>query len=268
MIVPAADFLQNPTAGMAQRLFRCRKAPLSITLLAALLLTANVAADAFDQAVAASDRPAADRDRDLNSHPAEVLRFFETPEQGVIIDLFAGGGYYSEILSHYLGPESVIYMHNNAAYLGFAGDSVEQRLAGDRLQNVVRYDRELDAIDLEDDSVDMMLMVMTYHDLYYKTEDWDLDPDAFFATAQRILKPGGVLAIVDHEGMMGSGSSAAQELHRIDPEFAKADIESHGFKLESRSELLKNPDDTLQITVFDPSIRGKTSKFLYRFRAP
>jgi len=237
-------------------------------LLCVLLCTAQAAADALDAAVANTDRPMADRDRDPNSRPAEVLRFLATPAQGVIVDLFAGGGYYTEILSRYVNEGSIIYMHNNAAYLGFAGDAVEQRLAGNRLTNVVRYDRELDAIDLDDQSVDMILMVMTYHDLYFKSDGWDLDADAFFATALRILKPGGILAIVDHEASAGTGNSAAQELHRIDPQFARTDIENRGFKFESRSELLNNPDDSLEVNVFDPSIQGRTSKFLYRFRAP
>lgn len=238
-------------------------------LISAALATGSTAgADAIDDALASTERPAADRERDGNSRPADVLRFFDTPERGTIVDLFAGGGYYSEILSHLVGGNGTVYMHNNAAYLGFAGDAVAERLANDRLTNVLRYDKELDAIDLADDSVDMVLMVMTYHDLYYKTDGWDLDPDAFFGMVHRILKPGGILAIVDHVAEAGSGASGAQDLHRIDPEFARRDIETQGFILEKSSDLLENPDDDLKTSVFDPSIRGKTSKFLLKFVEP
>lgn len=225
-------------------------------------------ADSIDEAISSPERPAADRERDTNSQPEVVVRFFGVPAGGVAVDLFAGGGYYSEILSRAMGSESTVYMHNNQAYLGFAGDAVDQRLADDRLPNVVRYDRELDAIDLADDAVDLVLMVMTYHDLYFKTDEWDIDADAFFETVHRILKPGGVLAIVDHEATAGSGSSAAQELHRIDPEYARTDIESRGFKLVDSSDLLKSEADSLDISVFDPAIRGKTSKFLFKFVEP
>jgi len=234
--------------------------------LASLLgVTTPAHADAMDLAVASAERPAADRERDGNSQPAEVLRFLDAPTEGVVIDLFAGGGYYSEILSRLMGTNGTVYMHNNAAYLGFAGDAVNQRLANDRLPNVIRFDRELDAIDLEDNSVDMVLMVMTYHDLYYKTDGWDLDAESFFETVHRILKPGGTLAVIDHIGATGSGSSAAQDLHRIDPAYAKTDIESRGFTLEASSDLLHNSDDALEVSVFDPSIKGKTSKFIYKF---
>ncbi len=241
-----------------------------LTSFTAILCVSAAGARSADitSAIASNDRPAADRERDATSRPAEVLAFFGVPAEGVVIDLFGGGGYYSEILSRAMGPEGRVYLHNNRAYLEFAGEALEARLGNDRLPNVIRYDRELDAIDLADDSVDLVLMVMTYHDLYYKTDGWDLDPDAFFAMVHRILKPGGVLAIVDHAAVPGSGSSAAQDLHRIDPAFALEDIESQGFQLSAQSDLLANPEDSRTGSVFDPAIRGRTSKFLMKFVEP
>ena len=265
MIVLMPEFLQKHRlpreSVLGPFIFVCVTA-----LLAAPITTIH--AESLQAAIDSSGRPAADRERDVNSLPAEVLRFFGAPLHGVVIDLFAGGGYYSEILSRYMGENGTVYMHNNAAYIGFTGDAVKDRLAGNRLPNVIRYDRELDAIDLPDDSIDMVLMVMTYHDLYFKTDTWDLDPDALFNTVHRILKPGGILAIVDHAAHDGSGSSAAQELHRIDPEFARQDIESRGFRLEATSDVLRNPEDNLDVGVFDPSVKGTTSKFLYKFTEP
>lgn len=241
---------------------------LLLALGALLFATSAASADAIDAALADPARPPADRERDLTSLPAETLRFFQLPASGVVLDLFAGGGYYSEILTRAMGDQGTVYLHNNRAYLGFAGDALEERLRGNRLPNVVRYDREVDAIDLAPDSVDLVLMVMTYHDLYYVTDGWKIDPDGFFDTVHRLLKPGGVLAVVDHAATPGSGVTAAQELHRIDPAFARQDIESRGFLFDGASALLENPDDQLEISVFDPAVRGRTSRFLYRFVEP
>ncbi|MCB1686071.1 MAG: methyltransferase domain-containing protein [Pseudomonadales bacterium] len=225
-------------------------------------------ADAIDDAVADPARPDADRERDTTSLPAETLRFFGVPKDGVVLDLFAGGGYFSEIVSRAIGADGTVYLHNNQAYLGFAGDALNERLRGNRLPNVIRYDREIDAIDLPDDSVDLVLMVMTYHDFYYRTDGWQIDPEQAFAMLHRVLKPGGVLAIIDHVAKAGSGSAAAQELHRIDPEFARRDIEAHGFVFDGASTLLENSADPLDVGVFDPAIRSHTSRFMYRFIEP
>lgn len=232
------------------------------------LVTIAAHADLLSEALNSTERPQTDKDRDATSKPSQVLRFIGLPDGGVVLDLFAGGGYYSEIVSNAIGAAGKVYLHNNAAYIGFAGDELKERLRDNRLQNVVRYDREVDAIDLPDDSIDLILMVLTYHDLYYKADGWDVDADEFFAMLHRILKPGGVLGVVDHIAVTGSGSSAAQALHRIDPEFALADFQRRGFELVATTPILENANDPLDIGVFDPSIRRKTSRFVYKFVEP
>ena len=80
------------------------------------------------------------------------------------------------------------------------------------------------------------------------------------------VKPGGHLLIVDHAAAAGSGNSAAQDLHRIDEEFAKRDIESHGFEIEKTWDGYRNPDDDPSKLVFDPAVRGKTDRFVHLYR--
>jgi predicted methyltransferase len=242
---------------------------IKLTFVAAIyLLTSTATADPLSDALANTSRPQADIDRDATSKPSQVLRFFGLPDGGVVFDLFAGSGYYSEIVSNAIGTTGKVYLHNNAAYLGVAGDALQERLRDDRLQNVEYYVREVDEIDLPDDSIDLILMVLTYHDLYFKSDGWDIDPDKFFTMIHRILKPGGVLGVVDHIAVADSGSTAAQELHRIDPEFALADFKLRGFELISTTNILENADDPLDVGVFDPSIRRKTSRFVYKFVEP
>ena len=236
-----------------------------------VLLAANPApcrADIFDDALADPGRPEADLERDATSKPAQVLRFFGVPENGVVLDFFAGGGYYSELVATALGDGGTVYLHNNAAYLNFAGVELTERLRKNRLANVTRYDREINAIDLPENSVDLVLMILTYHDVYYETENWKLDPKILFTAIHRVLKPGGVLGIVDHAAIAGTGNSAAQELHRIDPAFAMQDIEGHGFNFSGKADFLLSADDPLDVEVFDASIRRKTSRFVYKFVEP
>ena len=116
----------------------------------------------------------------------------------------------------------------------------------------------------------VVLMVMAYHDVYYVSASGPthpkIDRDRFFAEIHRCLKPGGILAIVDHSAVVGTGEAHAQDLHRIDEEFARRDIKAAGFVFDAESNLLRNPDDDRTMLVFDDRIRRKTDRFVYRFK--
>src|SRR5271163_774513 len=82
------------------------------------------------------------------------------------------------------------------------------------------------------------------------------------------LRPGGSYVIVDHAAAVGSGTSDAQSLHRIEPASVREEVEAAGFVLDAESTMLANKDDPHSIKVFDPSIKGETDRFAYRFVKP
>lgn len=225
--------------------------------------------EAIDRAVADPGRSDADRTRDATSKPAEVLNFFGLEPGMVVIDLFGGGGYYTELVATVVGPTGSVYLHNNQAYLPYVGEELETRFANDRLSGIIRIVAEADDLQLPEGRADMVLMVMSYHDLYYVDDGWpEIDRKLFWKQVLAALKPGGTLAVVDHVAESGTGSAAAQELHRIDMDFAKNDIEAAGFVFEAASDVLRNPDDDHSLLVFDPAIRRHTDRFVYRFKKP
>ncbi|MDA1076974.1 MAG: methyltransferase domain-containing protein [Proteobacteria bacterium] len=236
-----------------------------VIALASSLLTTHVHGGTVEDVLSSSDRSEADQTRDITSKPAAVLNLLGLKPGMVVLDLFAGGGYYSEVLAGAVGEEGKVYMHNNKAYNQFAGEALKQRDLENRMTNVVRYDKEIAEIDLPDDSVDMVLLVMAYHDVYWKADGWDLDRQVLFSMIKRVLRADGVLGIVDHVAAQGSGSSAVQELHRIEPVFAKNDIESLGFEFAGQTSALQNTSDNPLVSVFDPSVQGKTNRFVYKF---
>ncbi len=241
-----------------------RALPLA-ALLVAFIVPIPTAADAIDEALKHPQRPEEDFDRDARSKPKEVLGFFGVKPGMTVVDLFAGSGYYTEIISRIVGPRGKVYLHNNAEYLNFVGKDVEQRLAGGRLPNVKRLDAEIGELGIDDATVDMVIMVMTYHDIYYTADSWSIDPISFFGEIRAMMKPGAVLGIVDHTAQPGTANHVVQSLHRIDEKFAVNDIVSRGFEYKGSLDVLRNSTDDHTVNVFEPSVRGKTDQFVLKF---
>ncbi|MGO9849995.1 MAG: hypothetical protein ACLPTM_00040 [Steroidobacteraceae bacterium] len=82
----------------------------------------------------------------------------------------------------------------------------------------------------------------------------------------RMLRPGGILLLVDHSAKPGTGSSAATPLHRIDEVYARREFESHGFTLVRSSDLLRRPDDPRDQISYKGPMVGKTDRFVMVFR--
>ena len=222
-------------------------------------IPANIAA-----AVAAPERSAKDRERDARDKPAELLAFAGVKPGMKVADVFGGGGYWSEIFSHAVGPSGSVTLVNNEGYANFAKDDIKARFAGGRLKEVKQLVGPTNNLGLGKGQYDLIEIFMSYHDIYWvdEKEGWPkIDADNFLKQLHDALKPGGKLLIVDHAAKAGTGSSAAQDLHRIDEEFAKKDFTSHGFKLEKTWDGLRNSADDHSKPVFDDSIRFKTDRF-------
>ena len=186
----------------------------------------------------------------------------------IIADLMSGGGYYSEIMAYAVGPQGRVIAHNNTGYLKFAGDEPDKRFNDNRLPNVERLNTELETLGLPEGELDMIVLVMSYHDIYWEDAEYDwalTDRDQFFAGLQSSLKPGGIVAIVDHAAKSNTGTTAVNKLHRINEEFARKDFEQAGFHFEGASDVLRNPDDARTLGVFDDAVKGQTDRFVYRF---
>jgi predicted methyltransferase len=120
--------------------------------------------------------------------------------------------------------------------------------------------------------LDAAFFHLTYHDLYWESEKYSfprLDPAAFNARLFKAMNKGATVIVIDHVGVAGMDSRAqADKTHRIDPAVVKADFEKAGFKFTGESPVLRTPGDNPQTLVFDPSVRGKTDRFYYRFTKP
>lgn len=218
-------------------------------------------------ALADPGRPAADKERDAARHPGELLAFAGIKPGDKVADFIMGGGYFTRILAKAVGDKGHVYAYQPAEFIKFkASYADEQKAAVAGYANVTPLSDSLATVKFAE-PLDAIVTVQNWHDLHLK-----MSPPGFAAAmAKRLydnLKPGGVLLVVDHVAATDPGFTAPDKLHRIDPAAARAEIESAGFKFDGSLPLLANPADPHTAIVFDPSIRGKTDQFVYRFRKP
>ena len=132
--------------------------------------------------------------------------------------------------------------------------------------NVEVVSADLVALPERSQSFDVVWLHLFYHDLHTALlQTRGATAAAFNRAVYERLKPGGFYVIVDHVAATGSGASGAEPLHRIDPAVLREEVETAGFVLDAESPVLANKDDPRSTKVFDPSIKGRTDRFAYRF---
>ncbi|WP_026376727.1 class I SAM-dependent methyltransferase [Aestuariibacter salexigens] len=257
-----------------------------LPLLAAALLSGGVNADNHSTTplttqdilniLAHPERSDADKARDAARQPANVLTFSDVQRGYTVLDMNAGDGWYTELLSLAVGDSGKVYMHNDEIYFPFAQKDLQTRTQDNRLSNVERLDNvAVEAIALTDKSVDLAFASLSYHDLFFTDYERDgetvvlrseaVDYQAALSTIHRILKDDGVFVVIDHIGQAGSGDEASNTLHRIDPKRVKYQFSQSGFRLVEQAYYLANADDDYTKSVFDPALRGKTDRFIFKF---
>ena len=225
----------------------------------------------YAAAVANPARLDGDADRDAGRQPAAVMEFLGIGRGDHILEMFAGAGYYTELLSHVVGEDGSVTAHVNTPVLNFAGDKFPARHADNRLPNVEILMAENNELSLPADRFDAVTIIQNYHDLYWESEEYGwvrVEVPAFLTEIYKALKPGGTLGIVDHAAETGSPAETGGTLHRIDPAIVIADLEAAGFILDGKTDLLYGGLDDYSKSVFDPAVRGKTDRFVLRFRKP
>lgn len=248
-----------------------------VAMLSTPLATAHAEGGAIAAALAHQDRPEADRARDAGRKPADVLAYFGIESGMRVMEVGASTGYYTEILSRVVGAEGHVLAQNSFGVMGFLKregwrDALIARYAGGRLGNVEMPFSNIPNLDTPDGSLDAVLIVLIYHHMHYKSESGEALPEttrAALAKIRDMLKPGGVLGIVEHRAPDGDTREASNKRHRADLETTKADAVSAGLEFAGASEILYNADDSREQAHFEnPDLKGKTDRFVLKFRKP
>ncbi|WP_174298111.1 class I SAM-dependent methyltransferase [Sphingomonas bacterium] len=217
---------------------------------------------AIAAAIADPARPDADRVRDANRKPAEVLAFAGIRPGMIVAELGSGGGYYTRILARAVGSRGKVFAIVTAA----------QAARPNGLKT-------LDAIALAYPNVVVVTVSDYAHatlpakaDLFWTTEnyhDFHNGPTADIAGLDRAvfgnLKAGGIFYVEDHSAAPGAGLAATSTLHRMDEDVAKSELRSAGFRLEAEGASLHNVGDDRSASNSETG-HFNTDRFMLRMR--
>ncbi len=212
-------------------------------------------------------RAEANSSRDAARMPGQVIKFMGVMPGDTVLDMVSNGGFYAEILAGVVGDEGRVLAHM------FPGNGMDPDDAysatirtADHMQNVVPIYATFNSLDLKENTLDYVFLIQNFHDFHF--DRFDVDLERILAMYRKALKPGGVMAVIDHQAEMGAPATTGTTVHRIDAAVVKSEMAAAGFKLDGELDILKNNTDDPTKPVFDPSVRGKTSRFILKFSNP
>ncbi len=164
--------------------------------------------------------------RDAGEKPQLVMDKLEIRPGSNVVDVIAGGGYYTYLLSERVGPGGRVF--------ATGAEGVAQRLKEGDLQGRSNITVVKDVAEIPAASLDAVLINRAYH--LIKKPDENL-----FPALQKALKPGGRIGIV--EVRLGQPMGHDMKTHRMGEQTVRGEVEGGGFTLVESSALLANPAD-------------------------
>ena len=192
-------------------------------------------------------RSAADKARDTYRHPVQTLEFFELKPDMRVIEITPGGGWYAKILAPWLADDG----HYVAAVMKPAKPDSEAAQDETSLQKlfkaypqqfgkaeVVEFDRNAPVLGPAG-SADRVLTFRNVH-------NWVMGDYAqgMFNAFFKVLKPGGVLGVVDHRADKGASVDSVKGSGYLPLAYVIKLATNAGFTLDAESEINANPKDT------------------------
>jgi predicted methyltransferase len=189
----------------------------------------------YDPVLASPRRPDADRKADVRRQPADLLRLAMVRPGMSVLDIWAGGGYTTQVMSAAVGDRGKVWAHTPTPR-----PALEARAAapGSNIEILLRPSD--DPFPANAPRVDLVTLVLSYHDIVNTPTDRLKMNRAMFAA----LKPGGRLVVMDHSAREGAGLSGTSTFHRIEESTLRGEVEAAGFVFEADSQAWRNPTDT------------------------
>jgi predicted methyltransferase len=202
---------------------------------------------ALSAAVAAPTRTPANLARDRYRHPVETLSFFGVRPSDTVVEIWPGGGWYTEILAPYLANGGGTYyaVGPNAGLNGMRRMMTANPAAYGKINLAIFPAWEASDSRVPDGAADVVLTFRNVHNWVqgYQRNGQDYSADAF-RQMYAMLKPGGTLGIVDHRLPEGADTAREKTSGYLKTSTVRRLAEAAGFRFVAASEVNANPKDT------------------------
>lgn len=219
----------------------------------------------IQKAIENQTRPAKDRQRDIDRKPFEIMSFSDIGPGDIVADIGSAGGYYTRILSDIVGTTGHVYGFNGKEFARVFKNGNPTDPIAEEHANVTSIMGTFNA-PVFSKMLDAAIIVLIYHDTHLS--QLNINTEAMNKALFDAIKPGGTLIIVDHKAELGSGTRDVEKFHRIDKLLVKEEVENSGFRFVAESNILDNPNDALNTMVMMPDVRGKSERFIFKFKKP
>ncbi len=193
-------------------------------------------------ALAAPHRSEANRARDVYRHPAETLAFFGVKPTDSVVELWPGGGWYTEVLAPYLATKG---RYTIASPFGPRSEGILKKLdANPAVYGKVtraNFPMAEGAKPVAPGSADVVLTFRNVHNWRFGGSD---AAQAAFNQIFVMLKPGGTLGVVDHRLPETMDSKLEEKSGYMKRSSIVAFASKAGLKLVAESKINANPKDT------------------------
>jgi len=206
---------------------------------------------ALDAALAGSHRSDRNKARDQFRHPKETLSFFGLRRDMTVVEIWPGGGWYTEVLAPVLKGKGKLY----AAQYGSNPAFDYQRNENAALQEKAKKNPDVfgevqftalwapnELAIAPAGTADMVLTFRNVHN--WLAPDYKQDPAKMFGAFFTALKPGGILGVVDHRWPDPKTEDPKAAKGYVSEERVISLAKAAGFELVGRSDVNRNPKDT------------------------
>ena len=216
---------------------------------------AAVAPD-FMQMLTSESRPLEDRIRDGARRPYQVMQLLGVDAGMTVLDVGAGGGWYTRVLSAAVGPSGKVIAQFGPRALQRENGQGPKDLAAALGNTEASFEN---VADIAPNSIDVAVTALNLH---HSNAERGVP---YLREILAVLKPGGRAAIIDHVGLPAIDNS---RLHRVPAADVKQWIEAAGFEIVEESDILRTAADDHTLSADDPILGRNVDRFLFVVRKP